>query len=141
VREYVSSNMVIPCSLNRCLISGRSQKGEKKMKVLTEHAAAQLLAKALKKPVLYISWDYWDGDISDAFKAAPYLKEIYDTEDGQVFADQKAIIICKNEKEQDKLYAMTVGDEGPTKLNKYKGPLHIFALTINKDGELMNENT
>lgn len=38
-------------------------------------------------------------------------------------------------------YDTVVGDDGPTKLNKYDGPCKILATLWNSRGEVVNENT
>ena len=50
--------------------------------------------------------------------------------------------VLEFETEEDMLncYDQIVGDDGPTKLNSYNGPVKVYALTIYK-GKLMNENT
>lgn len=107
------------------------------MHIYTAHEAAQLIAKHLRKPVIYISFRHLDSHI-EVTKAAPYLAA---GEHYQVLSDGTGIIVCEDEAEQERLYESTVGDDGPTKLNSYNGPARVFALTINDLGELQNENT
>jgi hypothetical protein len=109
--------------------------------------AASELAKALKKPVLYINFEGLD-DWDELFKAAPYLREAFANREQknrdnpmQCVADGTAIIVCDTDKERDNLYEQTVGDDGPTKFNSYRGPVHVYALTIGRDGQFLNENT
>ncbi len=111
------------------------------MKVFSHVAAAKELARVLRKPVLYLGFDpgnpafpaEWD-------KAAPYLK-FDDNETMQAVFDGQAIIVCDTDKERDQLYHMTVGDDGPTKTNSYDGSVRVYALTIDRTGQALNENT
>jgi hypothetical protein len=113
------------------------------MKILTQHDAAQLLAKSLGKPIVLIHFGAaWEPVIPNYFeevlKAAPYLKL---GDDCQIISDGSAVIICEDEEECRKVFDQTVGDDGPTDLNPYNGPVKVYALTINAKGEFENENT
>jgi hypothetical protein len=108
------------------------------MKVLSGIELAQTVAKTLKKPVLFVSFFAPDDDYAEVFKAAPYLTIKDHT---QQVLDGEAVIVCDSVKEQETLYWQTVGDDGPTKTNKYKGSARVYALTINSLGETLNENT
>ncbi len=110
------------------------------MRLLDAHSAVYLLAKTLKKPVLYLSFPDNFEDVAEIYKAVPFLDPA-DHETSQAIADGEAIIICSTEDERDDLFAQVVGDEGPTKLNPYSGPCRVYALTISSNGELCNENT
>lgn len=111
------------------------------MRVYSHVKAACELAKALHKPVLYLAFNpenpafpaEWD-------KAAPYLT-YDDNETMQAVFDGHAIVVCETDKERDKLYDMTVGDDGPTKTNSYDGSVRVYALTIDRNGQTLNENT
>ena len=111
------------------------------MKVFSHVKAACELARALHKPVLYLGFNpdhpafaaEWD-------KAAPYLT-YDDNETMQAVFDGNAIIVCDSDKERDRLYNLTVGDDGPTKTNSYDGPVRVYALTIDRTGQTLNENT
>lgn len=107
------------------------------MQKLTVLNAAAELAKVAGKPVLYISWGE-DFLLPDVVKAAPYLLA---DDDFQYQVGKTAIILCDDEEEMDRLYDMTVGDDGPTELNPYDGPVSVYALTINAKGEFQRENT
>ena len=106
------------------------------MKVLTSVELAQEVAKLYKKPVLYIS--YFGSEYEEITKAAPYLSI---EKHAQAILDGEAVIICDSLEEQQKLYWQTVGDDGPTKTNPYKGKARVYALTIDKTGQTQNENT
>lgn len=110
------------------------------MKLLvTPVAVAQELALAVHKPLLYIGPAYnYDGSeikLPEAIQAAPYLGHNY----GVLY--EGAVIICENDAEQERLYEQTVGDDGPTGLNPYNGPVRIYACTISREGIVMMENT
>ncbi|MGH7974897.1 MAG: hypothetical protein ACREBR_05180 [bacterium] len=108
------------------------------MKVLDMLQAARAIAKAKKKPVLFLSLHNEGVEYNEIIKAAPYL----DIESAmQSLGDGYAIIVCETDKERDTLYNLTVGDDGPTKVNKYKGPARVYALTIDRRGQTLNENT
>lgn len=110
------------------------------MKVLNPGSAAEALARALKKPILYLSF----GDVKDFAeieKAAPYLRFREDTDYMQAISDGFAIIVCDSDAERDRLFDLTVGDDGPTNANNYNGPMRIYAMTIDKTGQTLNENT
>jgi hypothetical protein len=112
------------------------------MRVYDPMQTAQALAILFGQPVLYISFPQpspvddvtWD----DLLKAAPYLDPVKHC---QVLSDGYGFIICDTEEELYKLYDQTVGDDGPTKTNSYDGPARVYAMTIDADGELGNENT
>lgn len=83
---------------------------------------ACLLKKATNKFVLYVSWH--DNNAENVQKAAPYLS-ISDilTSNGYMY------ILCDSLDELNRLFDMTVGDNGPTKLNPYKGKTKVYACT------------
>jgi hypothetical protein len=97
----------------------------------------ETLARVTKKWVLYISFGGTD-DWMEIIKAAPYLNWNLDT---QCIMEGSAVILCESQEECEKLFWQTVGDDGPTKTNKYDGPARVFAITCSSDGQLMNENT
>jgi hypothetical protein len=109
------------------------------MKVLSAIELACYVAKKANKPVLFISFPFNDdANYFDVLKAAPYLSIERDT---QAIYDGYAVILCDSVEEQERLYNQTVGDDGPTKLNKYNGPARVYALTIDRTGQTLNENT
>jgi len=110
------------------------------VKVYDPLAAACALAKAKKKPVLFLHFPTtWDTsvELEEILKAAPYLT----FDDAQALSDGYAFIVCDSDKERDKLYELTVGDDGPTMFNDYDGPVRVYALTIDRTGQTLNENT
>lgn len=101
-------------------------------------AVLQLLCKSTKKWGVYISFSTEYNAFLDIVKAAPYLSL---SDDAQIIGDGCGIILCDTEAEADAVFWSTVGDDGPTKTNKYDGPLKVYALTCNPRGALLNENT
>jgi hypothetical protein len=80
------------------------------------------------------------GGLSEAMAAAPYL------EDPKYFPflltpHVEMVILFDTREEMNKHFGMTVGEDGPTKSNPYKGPATIFACTCGPDGNLLGENT
>jgi hypothetical protein len=70
--------------------------------------------------------------------AAPYLAvQNY----GLGMYEENIYLFFKTEKEMKRYYDMTVGDDGPTKLNPYKGKVRIYALTCSRRGQTLTENT
>ncbi len=86
------------------------------------------------------------GSVFDELaKAAPYLRAFEDGLEhgdvmGQTIADELGVMIFDTAEEMDQHYNQTVGDDGPTELNKYDGPVRVYALTCGPEG-LRNENT
>lgn len=75
---------------------------------------------------------------SELEKAAPWLSV---KDYGQIMIDGYGFILCQDREEQMNIYWQTVGDDGPTDSNPYKGPVRVYALTINSYGEFEYENT
>lgn len=94
-------------------------------------------AKTNSKFCMYISWNEEDLYV-ELMRAAPYLKE---HEIDILSVNNYAILIFDTEEEMNHHFDQTVGDDGPTKLNNYIGPVKIYALTCSNKGELWNENT
>lgn len=124
------------------------------MKVIRQFDLFSLACKAAKKFGVYISFPAPDmancrtakvkKEINEIFKAAPYLKVLGEQDPGhliQILCDGQAVFHFDDIKEQQKIYGQTVGDDGPTKSNPYKGPVRVFALTCDNKGKLMSENT
>lgn len=108
------------------------------MKIYTIMDAFQELCKSMKKWGMYISSSCSEEFIEEMPKAAPYLSW---EEHPQIIMDGNGILLFDTEKEMWHHYDMTVGDDGPTKLNKYKGHTRVYALTCDPDGQLLTENT
>jgi len=111
------------------------------MKVLTVLEMAKMICKFKKKHGMYIHIYFPEVyDVRDVYKAAPYLLDKKHTY-ASFFDTEGGLLLFDTAKERDNAFAQTVGDDGPTKLNKYKGPVRVYALTIDTDGEPLNENT
>ena len=107
----------------------------------------QLLCKTQKKWGLMITPNFHYSSVDEVYKAVPYLAPkttfVYEGQDSsyQVMGDGLGFFLFDTEAELDLYYESTVGDDGPMKHNKYKGPACVYALTCDPDGCLMNENT
>lgn len=111
------------------------------MRVLDQIKTLEVLCAATKKWGMLISW--WSGAVlpEDLFielqKAAPYLT----MEHAQSMIESQAYLLFDSREEMEHHYDLTVGDDGPTELNKYRGPLRVYAITCDPEGQLENENT
>ena len=111
------------------------------MKVYDKTSVARKLAKTLKKPVLFLHFPVaYNFNLEEICKAVPYLNT-NDNDVVQAMSDGYAFIVCDSDRERERLFALTVGDDGPTKLNKYGGKVKVYALTIDRTGKILNENT
>lgn len=113
------------------------------MRAISLTHVAENLAKALKKPLLFLAFPHEKLDDlpwTEIQKAAPYLR-MDDNETSQALCDGYAFIVCDSDEERDRLFDLTVGDDGPTNANNYDGPARVYALTINDKGQSLNENT
>jgi len=121
---------------------------------MTTHEALCRLCKAVKKWGIYLFLDSDMDGVSFApneyKKAVPFLNFDGDNSDGlgvvnsddyQCLCDGHMFVMCDSEEECHHLYNQVVGDDGPTKSNKYDGPCRVYCLTINSNGEMENENT
>ena len=96
-----------------------------------------MLCKAQNKWGMFLSFgNETDGD--EILKAAPYLSHdrffhVRFNFGGYIFADTEEEILD--------LYNQTVGDDGPTDRNPYRGPASVYALTCDPAGLLITENT
>ena len=107
------------------------------MEILGNMDILPALCEIKKKFGMYISF-YEDQSWSEIKKAAPYLNF---SVNHQIFVDGQAWLLFDSEEEMVVCYDKTVGDDGPTKLNKYEGKATVYALTCSPTGELLNENT
>ena len=117
-----------------------------KVKILESFELLPVLAKGLKKPVMFVSIyvpkvrtnQRFDQYYKEVVKAAPYL----DLEQDAVFiSEEGGFIVFDKQDDMEKAFWATVGDDGPTKTNKYNGPVKVYAATCSAHGELLNENT
>ncbi len=71
-------------------------------------------------------------------RAAPWFDLV---RDGQLFFDLCGFLLFDSVEEMEAVFGVTVGDDGPTALNRYTGPVRVYMLTCGADGVLKNENT
>ena len=81
---------------------------------------------------------FGNEDFADLYKAAPYLENPAFL---QLLMAGSGYLMFDTEKEMNKFYNETVGEDGPTAMNPYDGNVKIYALTCNPEGKLLNENT
>jgi len=55
--------------------------------------------------------------------------------------DGFVLLLFDTAEERDLYYYQTVGDDGPTKTNPYRGKATVYAATISPEGKTMAENT
>lgn len=55
--------------------------------------------------------------------------------------DRGIYLFYDSVEKMESAYDYVVGDDGPTKVNSYDGPVRILAVTCNSDGNLQNENS
>lgn len=116
------------------------------MKNLELYEIVGATAKGLGRPVLYLRYD--DSQVpSDAdprlvqdhlHGAAPYLDSFQQDElqrGGFLF------LACEDLTEARRLYGLTIGDDGPTATNSYKGPVRVYALLADRKGNILTDNT
>lgn len=93
-----------------------------------------------KKWGMYINIHWDDRFEADVFLAAPYLRDNDTTL--QLVSDGCGVLLFESREDMERAYNQTVGDDGPTELNKYDGKhASVYALTIGPDGTTYNENT
>ncbi len=80
-----------------------------------------------------------DNFFKDLRLAAPWWDSKSPAHEQACF-DGHAILLFDTEDELLKVYEQTVGDDGPTKANKYSGALRVYCLTCSPDGQLLSEN-
>ena len=109
------------------------------MKIFSTVELMQELCKINKKYGMYFSFDTEeDFTLSELYQAAPYLQ--YENNE-QAMCDGYGVMFFDSQEGCDEFYNMTVGDDGPTKSNKYDGDCRVYALTCDSNGVLLNSNT
>jgi len=78
----------------------------------------------------------WTDEVT---KAAPWLS--LEDLDELVFNERAGFFLFDSLRNMQEAFDETVGDDGPTRLNSYDGPVTVYALTCSPTGELTNENT
>lgn len=110
------------------------------MKVLSGADIATAFARETKQHVLFLQFDAnMEEPIDELQMAAPYLDLEFDKLLTLVWAGF-AIVVCESADELQNLFDRTAGDD-PAKLNTYKGPLTIYAMMIDDNGQPISENT
>lgn len=108
------------------------------MKAFTFIDALALLCKSTNKYGMFISMHFnTEEEMEEIFQAAPYIENI----DINIIADGYGFLLFDTEQEMEEYYTKTVGDKGPTKLNKYNGKCRVFALTCGNNGKIRNANS
>lgn len=116
------------------------------MKKLSLMKTIEYFCKQQKVWGVYISYalqpdgedsDSWIKNEEELYKAAPYLNR---DKDYQLIFDEGGFILCDSEEEAFNVFDQTVGDDGPTKLNKYNGPMRVYAIVAGPRG-FETENT
>src|SRR6267142_5136915 len=103
------------------------------MKSFTQTEIFREACRALNKFGLYISFEFTTNLDSDLFLAAPYLNF---QEHSQIIIDGVGYLLFDTREEMESHYRQTVGDDGPTETNPYDGPVRVYALTCNNEGQL-----
>lgn len=107
------------------------------MKTLTHIELFQKYCEVSNQFGLLLSYsgDHWFREL---YLAAPFLNE------DQAIALSMGETLYLFFKDNDTMmyhYHQMVGDDGPTKLNSYHGPVRVYALTCDNKGNLLTENT
>jgi hypothetical protein len=111
------------------------------MQKVDKMEALRIMCRTTKKWGMYIGigdWEDTDHFLDELVKAAPYLNV---DEYFQLISDEMCYLLFDTEEEMEKTFEMTVGDEGPTSLNKYDGQVRVYAITCSDQGELLETNT
>lgn len=94
----------------------------------------QSLCKYRKMHGLYVNYDSDMFGYNDIKQAIPFL-----TIDD--FIQDRNVFLFDTNEDCRKYFDLVVGDDGPTKSNKYNGEVRVYALTCNDHGEFITENT
>jgi hypothetical protein len=103
----------------------------------------EILARLLNKWGLKISISEWsEGNnlLVEVPKACLFL-EPGNEEHEQIIHNRKGYFLFETEEEMERAFLQCVGDDGPTELNKYNGPVRVYAVTCSPIGGILNENT
>lgn len=110
------------------------------MEKLSSTMIFKRLCEAANMYGLYFSLDWSEHGMDELFKAIPFLnKDGY--QDIQMMLDGGGVILFDTKDELEHHYNQIVGDDGPTELNLYDGPARVYALTCDRLGEFLTENT
>jgi len=114
------------------------------MKSLDHIDTLQELCRATGRPGLYFRVNTPADDIcvqvEETLKAAPWLRRD-DEALMQCLMDGSGYLLFDSEAEMWDIFEQTVGDDGPTERNPYRGVGNVYAITCYANGELGTENT
>ncbi len=124
------------------------------MKILDTISVIEELCKAKKCYGIYFELGYWTDSFSfedwldELRKAIPIMFHKYEPylikeEYVQAIADECGYILLEGPEAKSTMefnFDQIIGDDGPTRLNNYDGPLNVYAITFGPDGPL-SENT
>ena len=111
------------------------------MKAFDQTSVLEELCRATKKWGLYIAiFRPKEVDVLEVLQACSFLDADKD-EHAQIIFEECGYFLFDTEEEMDKHFEMCVGDEGPTKLNKYSGKVSVYALTCSPLVGLLSSNT
>lgn len=85
--------------------------------------------------------DRYLSDIREIEKAIPWIHRLNEKARWDLLCSGSGFFLFDTEQEMRDFYDLTVGDDGPTKLNHYNGQTSVYALTCSPDGQLLSENT
>jgi len=112
------------------------------MKALSDFDTFKIVAKATAKWCLFVSFSDADtGVMDEVYKAAPWLKNLDYGVVIDLVVNGDGIVTFDSEQECWAAFHSTVGDDGPTKTNPYKGPVKVYACVCDNTGVLLSENT
>jgi len=87
---------------------------------------------------IYASHCFFEEPHTEINKAIPFLSE---KEAIDFWHKGFIYMLFDTWAEMDYYYKSIVGDDGPTETNPYNGIVKVYALSCDKCGQLMNENT
>ena len=119
--------------------------------MLTSHDLMIEYCRATSKwAVLYSGWNLYEPESGssetdwrihqDDLETATIFMDRSAPNYFQVMSDGEGFSIFDTKEEMAAFYDLIVGDDGPTKLNPYNGPIKVYALSCGPNG-LLNENT
>ena len=73
--------------------------------------------------------DTYEFSLQEIYKAAPWMNEIDHADKVELLVEGFGYFLFDNEKEMQLIFDRTVGDDGPTRLNDYKGSWKIYCMT------------
>lgn len=79
-----------------------------------------------------------DDPLGEVLKAAPYLDR---KEHARILSDGFGYVFFDTVEEMRQKFERTVGPDGPTEQNPYRGPAQVYALACDGDGEILGDNT